>query len=169
MSRLFTYIVTLVQHFDILPPKDTELLSGDPNRYSSGAVLQVEDYTLRVERKTWLCYRYELKYIQILYKICQNYHDCISRHTGNEHSFWFCFSIFSKLTRNVFYAFRNILKTTYLNAWGLKSLENFFASLIERKMFLNEVEGIKLCLYYNKYDRSNMELLFNHLTYLMLK
>ncbi|XP_045179660.2 cytochrome P450 2C31-like isoform X2 [Mercenaria mercenaria] len=51
MSRLFTYIVTLVQHFDILSPKDTELVSGNPNNYTGGAVLQVEDFMLRVERR----------------------------------------------------------------------------------------------------------------------
>lgn len=52
MSRLFTYIVTVVQHFDILPPKNNELLPCNPNRYAGGAVLQLEDYYMRVESRT---------------------------------------------------------------------------------------------------------------------
>lgn len=51
MTRLFSYITSIVQHFDILPPKDGELSSNDPLLYTSGAVLELKDFTLRLENR----------------------------------------------------------------------------------------------------------------------
>ena len=47
-TRLFVYIVSLVQRFDILPPTEIEPLSCDPRLYCSGAVLQMDKFTCRL-------------------------------------------------------------------------------------------------------------------------
>ena len=47
-TRLFVFLTALVQHFDILPPSEKELLSCDPRLYHSGAVLQMDRFSCRM-------------------------------------------------------------------------------------------------------------------------
>lgn len=47
-KRLFVFAVALFQRFDILPPENGDLLSNDPRLYSSGAVLQMDNFKCRV-------------------------------------------------------------------------------------------------------------------------
>jgi len=57
IQRIFAYAVTIVQHFDILPPQDSELPSNNPNLFSAGAVLQLDRFKCRlVKRKQKKCH-----------------------------------------------------------------------------------------------------------------
>ncbi|XP_052813719.1 cytochrome P450 1A1-like isoform X2 [Mya arenaria] len=51
IQRIFAYITTIVQQFDIYPPKDSELLSNDPNLFTAGAVLQLDRFNCRMIRR----------------------------------------------------------------------------------------------------------------------
>ncbi|XP_052238032.1 uncharacterized protein LOC127849343 [Dreissena polymorpha] len=48
MTRIFAFVTTMVQHYDITPPVDTELLSNDPNLFSAGAVLQPDRFKCKL-------------------------------------------------------------------------------------------------------------------------
>jgi len=51
MRRILAYVTKVVQQFDILPPKDSELCSNDPNLFTAGAVLQPESFSCRVVKR----------------------------------------------------------------------------------------------------------------------
>ena len=52
-TRLFVFLTALVQHFDILPPSEKELLSCDPRLYHSGAVLQMDRFSCILSPVEW--------------------------------------------------------------------------------------------------------------------